>query len=174
MTDRTPVKTKDLDRYGYDPLPWDRPNDVLAAGSQGSGITHFLGTIRPDGRPYGAGVGAIWLEGDLYFTSGPGTRKARNLEVRPAWTISARLDGIDLVFEGEASRVTDKATLERAAAVYREGGWPAELSEDAFIGPYNAPSAGPPPWHLFRFQFHTVFGVGTAEPYGATRWRFND
>jgi hypothetical protein len=174
MTDRTPIETKNLDRYGYDPLPWDRPRGVLAAGSQGPDITHFLGTIRPDGRPHGAGIGAIWLDGDLYFTSGPGTRKARNLTVRPACTISARFAGIDLVFEGEATRVTDTATLERAAAVYREGGWPAEVGEDGFIGPYNAPSAGPPPWHLYRFRFHTVFGVATAEPYGATRWRFND
>ena len=41
-----------------------------------------------------------------------------------------------------------------------------------FAAPFSAPSAGPPPWHLHRFRFHTVFGVATAEPYGATRWRF--
>jgi hypothetical protein len=41
-----------------------------------------------------------------------------------------------VVFEGEASRVTDVETLESLAAVYRTG------------------------------------GVVTAEPYGATRWRF--
>ena len=174
MTDRMPIETKNLDRYGHDALPWDRPRDILAAGSQGPGLTHFLGTVRPDGRPHGAGVGAIWLDGDLFFTSGPGTRKARNLAVTPACTISARFEGIDLVFEGEATRVTDKATLERAAAVYHEGGWPAEVGDDAFTGPFSAPSAGPPPWHLYRFRFHTVFGVATVEPHGATRWRFND
>jgi hypothetical protein len=43
---------------------------------------------------------------------------------------------------------------------------------DAFTAPFSAPSAGPPPWHLYRFTFHAVFGVATAEPYGATRWRF--
>jgi hypothetical protein len=32
--------------------------------------------------------------------------------------------------------------------------------------------AGPPPWHLYLFTFHTAFGVATAEPHGATRWRF--
>jgi len=174
MTDRTPIETKNLDRYGYAELPWDRPRGVLAAGSLGPEVTHFLGTTRPDGRPHAAGIGAIWMDGDLYFTSGPGARKARNLAVTPACTISARLDGIDLVFEGEAARVTDQGTLERAASVYREGGWPAEIGEGAFTGPFNAPSAGPPPWHLYRFMFHTVFGVATAEPYGATRWRFSD
>ena len=33
-------------------------------------------------------------------------------------------------------------------------------------------SAGPPPWHLYFFTLRTAFGVATAEPHGATRWRF--
>ncbi len=63
-------------------------------------------------------------------------------------------------------------SLERLAALYRAGGWPAEVEGDAFTAPYSAPSAGPPPWHLYRFTFHTAFGVAGEEPYGATRWRF--
>ena len=172
MTDRAPIETKNLDRYGYDALPWDRPRDAIAVGSLGPGVTHVLGTLRPDGRPHAAGVGAIWLDGDLYFTSSPGAQKARNLAANPACTISVRTEGIDLVFEGEATRVTDTPTLEQAVAIYREGGWPAEVEGDAFTAPFSAPSAGPPPWHLYRLTFHTVFGVATAEPYGATRWRF--
>jgi hypothetical protein len=114
----------------------------------------------------------VWHDGDLYVVTGPGTRKARNLAANPACTISVRLEGIDMVFEGEASRVTDAPTLEAVVAVYNAGGWPAEVEGDAFTAPYSAPSAGPPPWHLHRFVFHTAFGVATAEPYGATRWRF--
>jgi hypothetical protein len=77
------------------------------------------------------------------------------------------------VLEGTATRVTDAPTLERLAARYREGGWPAEVEGQAFTAPYNAPSAGPPPWELYRFRFGTVFGVASAEPYGASRWRFD-
>ena len=139
----------------------------------GSGTTHFLGTTRPDGRAHAAGVGAIWLDGDLYFTSSPGARKALNLAVNPACTIAVQLEGIDLVFEGEAARITDVPTLEQAAAIYREAGWPAEVEDDALTAPFSAPSAGPPPWHLYRLTSHTVFGVASAEPYGATRWRFD-
>jgi hypothetical protein len=117
-------------------------------------------------------VGALWLDGDLYIVSGRETRKSRNLAANPACTISARLPGLDLVLEGEASQVLDSPTLERVAASYREGGWPAEVDGDAFTAPYSAPSAGPPPWHLYRFRFHTAFGVATAEPSGAMRWRF--
>lgn len=104
--------------------------------------------------------------------SGPGTRKSRNLAANPICTIAAALRGIDLVFEGEATRVTDGPTLERLAALYRAQGWPAEVEEDAFTAPYSAPSAGPPPWYLYRFTFHTAFGVAGEKPGGATRWRF--
>jgi hypothetical protein len=63
--------------------------------------------------------------------------------------------------------------LRPAAARYRESGWPAEVEGDAFTAPFSAPSAGPPPWQLYRFSFDTAFGVATAEPYGASRWRFD-
>jgi hypothetical protein len=149
-----------------------RPRDLLAAGRFGSGTSFFLGTVRPDGRPHAAGIGAAWYDGDLYFQCGPKTRKARNVAANPACTISGSLPGMDLVFEGEARRVTDTATLEAIAAIYREGDWPVQVDGDAFTAPYSAPSAGPPPWHLFRITAHTVFGMATAEPYGATRWRF--
>ena len=47
-----------------------------------------------------------------------------------------------------------------------------QVEGDAFTAPYSAPSAGPPPWHLYRCTFHTAIGNATAEPHGATRWRF--
>jgi hypothetical protein len=172
MTEREPVKVTNLDRYGFSALPWSRPRDLLAASLPHPGTPVFLGTARPDGRPHAAGIGAIWMDGDVCFSSGPDTRKTRNLLANPACTISVRLRGLDLVLEGEAKRVTDTGTLERAAVLYRDGGWPAEVDGDAFTAPFSAPSAGPPPWHLYRFTFQNAFGVATDEPYGATRWTF--
>lgn len=172
MPERTPIETTNLDRYGFPAIPWSRPRDLLAASGSQSRIPFFLGTVRPDGRPHAAGIGALWLEGDLYFTSSHEARKAHNLAANPACTISARLEGIDLVLEGDATQVADQATLEAAASRYRESGWPAEVAGDALTAPYSAPSAGPPPWYLYRFTFHTAFGVATEEPHGATRWRF--
>jgi hypothetical protein len=167
------VEVTNLDRYGSPALLWDRARDLLAASPTRSDITFFLGTVRPDGRPHSAGIGALWYDGDFYLTSSPAARKARNLAANSACTISVKLEGIDLVLEGNAHRVTDMATLEATARLYREGGWPAEVQGDAFTAPFSAPSAGPPPWNLYRFTFHTAFGVATAEPYGATRWRFD-
>jgi hypothetical protein len=172
MSEQEPVEVTNLDRYGSAALPWSRPLDLLAGGSPGPGQAFFLGTSRPDGRPHAAGIGALWDGGELYFTCGPGTRKARNLAANPACTISVSLEGIDLVLEGEAAKVTDRATLERVAGRYREVGWPAQVEGEAFTAPFSAPSAGPPPWELYRFRLRTAFGVANAEPYGATRWRF--
>jgi hypothetical protein len=86
--------------------------------------------------------------------------------------VPVRLRGHDLVMEGEAHRVTDASSLERVAADYRTGGWPASVEGDALTAPYSAPSAGPPPWHLYRLTLHTAVGVATAGPHGATRWDF--
>ena len=172
MSERQPTETSNLDRYGSAPLSWSRPRDILGIGSLGPSVTFFLGTVGPDGSPHAAGVGAVWFEGDLYFNSGPATRKARDLAANPACTISARLAGIDLILEGQATSVDDAGLVGRVAEVFRAGGWPVEVEGALFVGPYSAPSAGPPPWHLYRFTFDVVTGVATAEPYGATRWRF--
>ena len=174
MTERAPANATNLDRYGNPALPWSRPRELLVTSLARTDITSFLGTAGPDGRPHSAGVGGLWMDGELYFTSGPATKKSRNLAVNSACTLSIKLEGIDLVLEGEAHRVTDQPTLEQAAQLYREGGWPAEVQGDAFTAPFSAPSAGPPPWYLYHFTLHTAFGVATAEPYGATRWRFDD
>src|SRR4051794_16040096 len=112
MTDRAPTETTNLDRYGFPELPWSRAHDQLAAGTPEPDVPFFLGTVGTDGRPHAAGIGAVWDEGDMYFVSGPGTRKSRDVAANPACTISARLEGIDLVLEGEAERVTDAPTLE--------------------------------------------------------------
>jgi pyridoxamine 5'-phosphate oxidase-like protein len=172
MTDRQPTETTNLDRYGNPVLSWSRPHGLLQFGPKGPLAGFFLGTVRRDGRPHVAGIGAVWYDGDLYFTSGPGTRKARNLASNPACTIAVKFPDLDLTLEGEAGRVVDPATLQHVATIYQHLGWPAEAAEGSFTAPYSAPSAGPPPWHLYRFTFHTVVGLSTAEPNGATRWRF--
>lgn len=173
MTELTPSGTKNLDTlYGCGLLDWARAEEALRQATSPD-YTFFIGTCRLDGTPHAAGIGALWLDGFLYLTSGPAARKSRDLAENPECTISVRLPGIDLVFDGAARRVTDTPTLERVAAGYRESGWPAEVGGDALTAPFNAPSAGPAPWHVYRFAFHTAVGVAGKEPFGATRWTFD-
>ncbi|WP_410596869.1 pyridoxamine 5'-phosphate oxidase family protein [Amycolatopsis sp. lyj-23] len=167
-----PNATKNLDRSGSAALPWSRARDLLATQTPAEDLTFFVGTVRPDGRPHAAGVGAIWVDDALYFVSGPGTRRARNLAANPACTVSVRLRGLDLTMEGEARRRTDPETLEQVAAVYRSGGWPATVLDEGFTASFMAPTGGPAPWHLYRLTLHRAFGIATAAPHGASRWDF--
>lgn len=171
MTDKQPIETTNLDRYGDEALPWARARVALDATGKAND-TWYLATVTPEGSSHSAGVGALWHDGELYFTSGQDTRKSRNLSRNPAASMSISLDGIDLVFEGETTRVTDRATLERVAKRYHDDGWPTTVDGDGLTAPYSAPSAGPPPWQVYQLRFDKVFGVASAEPHGATRWRF--
>jgi general stress protein 26 len=159
------------DLYSLDPIPWSRALEALES-AEASTNTPFLATTRPDGRPHVAPVGALWEDGQVYFTSGPGTRKSRNLAQNPNCVISMSLADIDLVLEGTAAKVTDAPTLQRLAKRYADQGWPATIKDGAFTHEFSAPSAGPPPWDLYAVRPTTVFGVLTVEPGGATRWRF--
>jgi hypothetical protein len=172
LSDMEPTTVTNLDIYGSDALDWSRPRDLLASELPTADVPIFLSTAGPDGRPHAAGVGATWHDGEIYFVSGPGTRKSRNLAANPACAISLRLPGIDLVLEGEAHRVTDASTVAQIAAVYQAAGWPAEADGDALTAPFSAPSAGRPPWHVYRVTVHTAVGVASAEPHGATKWTF--
>jgi hypothetical protein len=167
------METKDLaDLYKLDPISWSRALAALDSAAPGPDTRCFLATMRPDGRPHLAGVGAIWHDGKVYVVSGPGTRKSKNLAENATCAVSFALSGMDLVFEGVAERVTDDETLQRVAKRYAEGGWPAEVKDGAFTYDYSAPSAGPPPWYVYQITPTTVFGVMSEEPGGATRWRF--
>ena len=170
------MQTKNLDRYGSDPIPWSRALEQLpakdAVGGDEPPRTTWLSTVRPDGKPHTTGVGALWIDDRFYFTSGAKTQKSRNLASNPSCVISVALPDLDLVVEGTANRVTDEATLELLAKAYADQGWPATAKDGAITAEYSAPSAGPPPWDLYEMAPKTAFGVATKEPYGATRWRF--
>jgi Pyridoxamine 5'-phosphate oxidase len=82
------------DLYGLDAIPWSRALGALESGAP-QNRTPFLATVRADGRPHVAGVGALWDSGKLYFVSGSGTRKSRNLTQNANCVISMSLTGIE-------------------------------------------------------------------------------
>ncbi len=173
------METTRIDSYDLAPIPWSRAlRQLEAATKAGHGespdeVTYWLATVRDDGAPHVAAVGALWVDGHFYFTSGDGTRKSHNLATDPRCVMSASLRDLDLVVEGRAEKVTDRPTLERLAKLYDDQGWPAKATDGALTAPYSAPSAGPAPWNLYRMDPEVAFGVATAEPSGATRWRFD-
>ena len=173
MTERTPVDAANIDGYGNPEFPWTDVRDALATQPEGMETIAYLGTVRPDGRPHAAGVGPCWLDGDLYLACSRESRKIKNLMANPNATLAMRVPGFDVTLEGTVSQVDDPDTLERVATRYRAGGWPAEVADGALTAPYSAPTAGPPPWHVFRFHFSKVVALRLSESGGAMRWRFD-
>lgn len=165
-----PTQQKNLDIYGSEPLEWARAVRQLEDTS--GHRTCWLATTDPDGSAHLAGVGALWVDDKVYFTSGPRMRKSRNLAKNPRCAMSFALGDLDLVVEGTASKVTDESVVADLAARYAAQGWAARAEGTVITAEYSAPSAGPAPWDLYVIAPEKAYGVATAEPYGATRWRF--
>ena len=168
-------------RYDLPDLDWDRISARLEQGvdqAPGAGgpdrHTCWLATINADGSPHVTGVGALWVDGSWWFETGRTTRKGRNLARDPRCTLSVATHDFDLTIEGEAVLVTDPATVAKLAATWSSGGWPAVPDDtgQALTAPFSAPSAGGPPWHVYRINPRSATALGTTEPGGATRWRF--
>ncbi|WP_235434771.1 pyridoxamine 5'-phosphate oxidase family protein [Mycobacterium heckeshornense] len=136
--------------------------------------TCWLATINPDGSPHVTGIGALWVDGAFWFETGTTTRKARNLAADARCTLSLATQEFDLAVEGTAHLITDPAVVSAMAARWAAEGWPARVDDTgrAITAEFSAPSAGPPPWFVYRLTPHTATAVGTVEPGGATRWRF--
>jgi hypothetical protein len=169
------------DRYDSPLLDWTRIQARLDEGltqapDTGGPNRHtcWLATVNRDGRPHVTGIGALWVEGAFWFETGDATRKAKNLARDPRCTLSVATHEFDLVLEGEARKITDPPTVATMAARWAAGGWPARVDDtgQALTAEFSAPSAGPPPWFVYRITSRTATALGTVEPGGATRWRF--
>jgi len=167
--------------YDLPQLDWAPIQERLSAGvTQAPGTggpsrhTCWLTTINPDGSPHVTGIGGLYADGAFWFQSGAQTRKARNLARDPRCAFSLATDEFDLVAEGDAHQVTDPPTVAAMAARWAADGWPARVDESgrAITAEYNAPSAGPPPWFVYRVAPRAVTALRTVDPGGATRWRF--
>ncbi len=176
------MDTKNLaDLYGSPPLEWPRIEAQLEAGlSQAPGTggpdrhTCWLATINADGSPHVTGIGAMWADGTFWFETGKETRKGRNLARDPRCTLSVAADEFDLVVDGDAQLVTDPATVAAMAKRWADDGWPARVDETgvALTAEFSAPSAGPPPWFVYRLIPRAATALLTVDPGGATRFRF--
>src|SRR5581483_2095606 len=120
-------------------------------------VTFWLTTLNGDGGPHGTSVGALWHAGSCWFQTGGRTRKARNIARDPRCMISVATKSFDGMVSGEARRVTDPATVAGIAALWAGSGWPAQPDDSGtgITAPFNAPTLGPPPWHVYELTPHT-------------------
>jgi len=183
MQERAPEHEKSLVGAESETSPWHIARERLANPEDQR--TNWLATVRPDGRPHLMPVIAFWIDGAFHFVAGNGTRKARNLAADSRCVIgtsSTTLPSLDVIVEGRAEPLTDEDAVRRIAEAFRSSGWSLEARGDKVYGP-NAPTAGPPPYRIFRMVPSKAFGLpGTlgmdqfepAELPRPTRWDFAD
>ncbi len=158
-TERAPEREKSLAKGQTESTSWDFVRDRLANPEVPR--TSWLATTRGDGRPHLVPVNAFWIDGALHMVVGEGTQKARDLASDDRCVIgmtSTKLPSIDIVVEGHARPITDDEEVQRVAAILIEHGWPLEVKGDSVYGP-NAPTAGPPPYRIFRMVPSKVLGL---------------
>jgi hypothetical protein len=164
--------------------PWSLAEERLSNPAPGQ--TSWLATVRPDGSPHLMPIIAFWVDGAFHFLMGESTRKGRNLAAEPRCVIATgnvTLPSLDLIVEGEARAVSEPAEVERLVAALRDHGWAGlEAHGNRATGPH-APTAGPPPYAIYRLEPATVFGLpgmfgmfeaGDGELPKPTRWDFDE
>ena len=162
--------------------PWALARERLANPEPSR--TSWLATVRPDGRPHLMPIIAFWIEDAFHFVVGEGTRKGRNLAADGRCVIaigSTTLPSLDVVVEGHAEPLADEAAVRRIAEILRGNDWPLEARGDQVYGP-NAPTAGPPPYSIYRMVPSKAFGLpgmlgmekyDPADLPKPTRWEFD-
>ncbi|MFI1170376.1 pyridoxamine 5'-phosphate oxidase family protein [Streptomyces melanogenes] len=136
----------------------------------------WVSTVRPDGRLHVTPVLAAWHDSRLYFSTGAGEQKARNLahDAHCALTTGGNslTQGLDLVVEGRAEQLTEPAVMEQVIAAY-EAKYGAHITSPE--GPFHGLG------DAFRKGDAVVFAVAPATAYGFgrddgtythTRWTF--
>ena len=141
---------------------------------------YWISTVRPDGSPHVTPLLAAWLDGVLYFCTGPDERKAKNIAGNPHCVVTTGCNtlrgGLDVVVEGDAVRTTDDEQLRRVADAYLSKygeDWRFAVRDGAFYHDSGSLREDDPgaAW-VFGVTPEKVFGFGKGEPFSQTRWRF--
>lgn len=113
---------------------WDETRRALETAE-----LSWICTVRSDGRPHVTPLVAVWLDGAIHFCTGATEQKAVNLRANPHVTLTTgcnRWDqGLDVVVEGDAVRITDDDLLTRLAQAWAtkwEGQWRFDAHDGAF------------------------------------------
>jgi hypothetical protein len=157
--ERAPERERSLVGEESGTTSWEVARNRLANPEEQR--TSWLATTRPDGRPHLMPVIAFWIDGAVHIVAGDGTRKGRNLAADGRCVIatsSTTLPSLDIIVEGGAQPLTEDDAVRHIAEVLSGSGWPLEAKGDKVYGP-NAPTAGPPPYTIFRIVPSKVFGL---------------
>jgi len=154
---------------GATPTAWAAARERLEKAE-----VYWLSTVRPDGRPHVTPVLSVWLDGALYFCTGQNERKAKNLAGNAHCILTTGCnvlneEGLDLVVEGEAVRLSDETRLRRVADAYESKygpDWRFTVRDGAFHSTTGNIAL------VYEVAPTTAFGFGRGKSFSQTRWRF--
>ncbi len=148
------------------PTPWTDAWHALEHAE-----LYWLTTVRADGRPHVTPLIAVAQDGAVHFCTGLREQKARNLEhsAQVALTTGTNTwaQGLDVVVEGTAARVTDRETLQRLADAYEAkygSVWHFDVGDGVFGSGADAAA-------VFRVEPAKVLAFAK-EPHAQTTYRF--
>jgi hypothetical protein len=139
--------------------PWSWARERLETSHN-----YWIATSRPDGRPHLMVVWGIWWRDAFWFSTGPRTRKAKNLSALARCVIGTEKADEAVILEGSTQEITDRA-------IWKELGEAYDRKYGGNLLPLLESSGG----CIFRVEPHTAFGQDEhAENFveAATRWSF--
>ena len=97
-------------------LDWSWAEDRLAESRN-----FWVVTVDPEGRPHATPVWGVWFDDRFWFSTAPGSLKARNIDRNPNVAVTGE-DTVNVVsIEGEAARVdAPRDVAEAWAARYED------------------------------------------------------
>ena len=154
---------------GAPPTEW-----AEARGRLESAEVFWISTVRPDGRPHVTPLISVWLDDVPYFCTGPNERKAKNLAHNRHCILTTGSntlgDGLDLVVEGDAVRITDEARLRQIADLYESKygrDWRFEVRDGVFVHEHGESVA-----LVYEVAPTKALGFRKGDVFSQTRWRF--
>lgn len=137
-------------------LPWD-----LVVARLTTSHDYWLASITNGTRPHVMPVWGVWLDGQFWFSSSHGSRKARNVTAQPAVTVTTDNPHQPVVLEGRAQEVDDlaqRSSFNDAVNAKYETGYDLDFYRDSSI---------------FRVYPLVVIALDDADFVGSpTRWQF--
>jgi hypothetical protein len=150
------------------PTPWPAAAQVLEQAE-----LYWLTTVRADGRPHVTPLIGVAEAELVHFCTGLHEQKARNLEHRSHVALTTGCntwaEGLDVVVEGTAVRVTDHDALQRLADAYEAkygSVWHFDVGDGVF-------GAGEDAAAVFRIEPAKVLAFAK-QPHAQTTYRFTD
>lgn len=147
------------------PTPWSDAARALDVAQ-----LYWLTTVRADGRPHVTPLVGVLHDDAVHFCTGLAKQKARNLEHRQHVAVTtgcnAWAEGLDVVVEGTATRVTDGQALQRLAVAYEAkygSDWHFDVGDGVFGSGDDAAA-------VFRVEPVKVLAFAK-DPHAQTRYR---